>query len=114
MIEARLPDHYDPAGVDPERHAPWLMASLLEEGDSEDLRWLVARFGVDRLGRWVSDRGERQLSTRSLAFRRLVPNRDGDSEAVGEELWPHRSRDIERLWHPPVGRSSTSCRLFRR
>lgn len=87
VIDARLPAHYDRSEIEAERHSPWLMASLLEEGDSCDLRWLVARFREARLGRWVAERGARQLSARSLAFWRLVLDVEAVSEAPGDELW---------------------------
>lgn len=100
MIEARLPAHYDRDVVDAEQHAPWLMAALLEEGDTFDLRWLLARFGEERLSHWVADRGPRQLSARSLAYWLLVlgvavgdpadqPGQQAPAcEPRGSELWP--------------------------
>jgi hypothetical protein len=84
----RLPAHYEPAAIDTERHAPWLIASLLEEGDTPDLRWLVARYGRRRLASWVAARGSRQLSRRSLEFWRLVLEVAAGPEPPGGELWP--------------------------
>jgi hypothetical protein len=87
-IRARLPAHYEPAMIDAEEHAPWLIASLLEEGDSSDLRWLVARLGTRRLADWVAARGARQLSQRSLAFWRLVLGVEAAAEPTAGDLWP--------------------------
>jgi len=87
MIGARLPAHYDRQAIDTQSHAAWLIAGLLEEGDSRDLRWLVSRFGEERLRRWVAERGARQLSSRSLAFWRLALDVDTLTEPQGDELW---------------------------
>lgn len=67
----------------------FLIARLLEEGDSEDLAWLVRRCGAERLGTWLAERGGRQLSRRSRAFwRRVLGVEPGPAAAVAEELWP--------------------------
>lgn len=96
MTAPRLPAHYDPRAIDAQRHAPWLIGHLLEEGDREELRWLVERYGAQRLTRWVTERGRRQLSSRSEAFWRLLLAVEPDErEAEGgrgqtarEALWP--------------------------
>ena len=87
MIEARLPAHYAPETIDVERHTPWLVAGLLEEGDSRDLRWLLETVGREPLENWVAARGARQLSGRSLAFWRLVLDVESVGEPRGEALW---------------------------
>jgi hypothetical protein len=87
-IGARLPAHYEPAAIDAERHAPWLIANLLEEGDTADLRWLVERYGTRRLASWVAARGARQLSRRSLGVWRRVLDVAAGPEPPAGELWP--------------------------
>lgn len=87
-IAVRLSAHYEPATIDLESHEAWLIATLLEEGDSRDLRWLVERCGRDRLAVWVATRGRRQLSARSLAFWCLVLTVENPPTGPGEALWP--------------------------
>jgi hypothetical protein len=87
-IGARIPAHYEPSAIDPERHAPWLIAGLLEEGDSTELGWLLQRYGRQRLTDWVAERGSRQLSRRSLEFWRLILGVEAGPEAPGGDLWP--------------------------
>ena len=88
MIDARLPAHYDRQAVAVEEHAPWLIARLLEDGDSRDLRWLLTHIDREQVRRWVIERGARQLSGRSLAFWRLVLDVEAVGEPRGEALWP--------------------------
>jgi hypothetical protein len=87
-VAPRLPAHYEPSAVDSERHAPWIIATLLEEGDTRDLRWLMTRYGALRLASWLAERGGRQLSRRSVAFWHLVLGSELPPEGPGEDLWP--------------------------
>jgi hypothetical protein len=48
--------------------APRVIARLLEDGDSADLRALLASMPLRDLRIWVDRHGARQLSRRSLAF----------------------------------------------
>ncbi len=66
-----------------------VIGRVLEDGDTADLRWLVARFGEARLGHWLAVRGGRQLSRRSRAFWQVVLGRPaGPPNPVAEALWP--------------------------
>lgn len=74
-------------------HAAWLIGRLLEDGDSEDLRWLAGEMGEAELARWLTERGRRQLSHRSRAFWELVLAPAAEPETAAEpsasrELWP--------------------------
>jgi hypothetical protein len=72
----------------PERRA-FLIARLLEEGDADELQWLVRVVGRGELATFVTTRGGRQLSHRSRAFWSLLlgvpmpPQRP-----LLRELWP--------------------------
>lgn len=74
---------------DPEAHAPFVIGRLLEDGDGEDLRWLVRRYGEERLAAWLCRRGGRRLSRRSRRFWELVLDREAGPEApAAGEIWP--------------------------
>lgn len=78
---ARLFPHYDAAGLDvgPDgRTAPFLIGRLLEDGDGTDLRWLAGKVAEAHLADWLARCGGRQLSTRSLAFWRVVLGPPGE------------------------------------
>jgi len=65
-----------------------LIGRLLEEGDGEDLRWLVTALGEPALAEWLARRGWR-LSPRSLPFWELVLGRRAPARpAAAAELWP--------------------------
>lgn len=65
-----------------------LVGRLLEEGDGEDLRWLLAAVGEPAVADWLERQGER-LSRRSLLFWELVLGRRAPRRpAVAGELWP--------------------------
>jgi hypothetical protein len=83
---ARLFPHLA-GGVPLERKSrDFLIARLLEEGESADLTWLTSTVPVDELREWVRARGNRQLSRRSLRFWTLVLGVESSAEP-GDELW---------------------------
>ena len=62
---------------------------LLEDGDGEDLRRLVAACGEARLVAWLEERGGRQLSRRSRAFwARVLRSEPSAPAPTAEALWP--------------------------
>ncbi len=66
-----------------------LVARLLEDGDEEDLRWLVATLGEAALARWFARWGGRRLSRRSRAFWRVVLGVEPPPPPpLAEALWP--------------------------
>lgn len=85
----RLFAHYsDPARL-PGDSPQLVLAKLMEEGDSTDLRWLTQAFDENELAAWIDDHGQRQLSRRSLAFWQIVLARPGHrGSRPGDELWP--------------------------
>ncbi len=86
---ARLFPHHPPAALDPARFAGLLIGRLLEDGDSDDLRWLAAAVGEARIADWLERRGGRQLSRRSRLFWERLLGRPASPPATGAgELWP--------------------------
>jgi hypothetical protein len=68
---------------------PFLIARLLEDGDSADLAWLCRNVPEPELADWLERRGGRQLSVRSRAFWEVVLGRPAGGEVpVRREIWP--------------------------
>lgn len=65
----------------------FLIARLLEEGDSEDLTWLTSTVSRQQLEGWVRSNGGRHLSGRSLGFWALLLDVEPGT-GPGDELWP--------------------------
>ncbi len=75
--------------LDPSRSGALVIGRLLEDGDSEDLRWLAAAVGEARMADWLERRGGRQLSRRSRLFwERLLGRAAAAPERGAGELWP--------------------------
>jgi hypothetical protein len=55
-----------------ESHSGVIMERLLERGTWEQVRWLFAVFGGERVASWVQRHGLRLLSKRSFALWRLT------------------------------------------
>jgi hypothetical protein len=66
-----------------------VVARLLEDGDRDDLAWLVSVAGPAELGDWVARHGLRRLSRRSRAlwFAALGLG-PAPRSAAAEALWP--------------------------
>ena len=47
--------------LDPERNAPTIIERTLSDGNVEEIRWLFARYGRQRIAGWVRERGARRL-----------------------------------------------------
>jgi hypothetical protein len=58
----------DPARVDLARNADYVIARVLEHGMLEDVRWLVRRYGLERIHAFFRDVGHPELSPRTLGF----------------------------------------------
>ena len=69
----------------------FVIGRLLEEGDTQDLRWLTRVVGEQELRRWLAERGPRQLSRRSRAFWSLLLSRSPTRTSTADRespLWP--------------------------
>ena len=66
-----------------------VMARVMEEGDSEDLQWLTARYSESSIRKWFTRHGSRQLTRRSRAFWQTVLNLPPlPVDDNREDLWP--------------------------
>lgn len=77
--------------IDPYRCPEWVIEHILEDGDSEDLRWLFHTLPRAAVADWVRKYGNRRLSRRSrVAWRRLLDLELDTAESGDEEgeLWP--------------------------
>ena len=83
----RLFPHHDLRALERSESQPFVVARLLEEGDSRDLSLLVDQVREDELLDWLDEHGARQLSRRSLHFWRLVLGSQRQ-DVPGGDLWP--------------------------
>lgn len=63
---------YDFETMDLQQHQGVIIERILERGTWEQLRWLFAAYGEDRVAKWVREHGFRLLSKRSFALWRLA------------------------------------------
>lgn len=86
----RLFDGYPPAELARPEHRSFLIERLLEEGDREDLRWLVAQVGEAELADFFRGAGHRRISARGRAFWGLILDvaAPASEASVGSEIWP--------------------------
>jgi hypothetical protein len=47
--------------LDPERNASTIIERTLSDGNVEEIRWLFAHYGKERIAAWVRERGARRL-----------------------------------------------------
>jgi hypothetical protein len=84
-----FPGYAEDTEADLARSAPFVIARLLEDGDSADLAWLCRTVPEPELAAWLERRGGRQLSLRSRAFWEVVLGRPAGGEAPARSaLWP--------------------------
>lgn len=62
----------DPARLDLEADAGYLISRILEHGGLREVRWLIAHYGLDAIHRHLRDVGHSELSDRTLTFWRAV------------------------------------------
>ncbi len=85
----RLFAHYDNPEELAETAPALVMARLMEEGDSQDLRWLTTTFPESRARQWLHRQGHRQLSRRSRWFWQLVLRCPAaPTPCFSDEVWP--------------------------
>jgi hypothetical protein len=85
----RLFPHYEGADLEAPAARSFLLARLLEDGDSADLRGLFAEVPEPAAAAWLAARGGRQLSTRSRAFWAVVLGTPaGPPSPIASALWP--------------------------
>jgi len=84
---------YDFPTMTPESHVGVIIERILERGTWAQVRSLFARYGEERVARWVQGHGFRLLSKRAFALWRLVLGITAPTipawavEARGMETW---------------------------
>ena len=61
----------DPNTLDVEACADYIIARVLEFGRAREVRWLLARYGQERIHRFLREVGHPEISRRTLAFWRV-------------------------------------------
>ena len=93
-VRALLREYDTSAGTDGPAWERAATERVMLRGLLEDMRWLLATFGRDRLRAFLSERGRRVLPPRELRFWCTicdVPQHDADA-------WVVESRERERAW----------------
>lgn len=82
---------YDPQLLDREQDADLIIQRTLEYGTWEELRWLIASYGADRIREFVRLRGERLLSAATFTYWRKL---------LGVRRWRHSpfAREARQVW----------------
>jgi len=73
--------------LDPERSASIVIERTLAWGGVPELRWLLIRYGRERLAEWVRHAGWRCLPRRR--FKYWLCFFDLSDYESGERIWPH-------------------------
>lgn len=75
--------------LDPGGARSLLLARLLEDGDRNDLAWLVGALPESEIAAWFQSHGGRKLSRRSAAYWQAVLGVSAGAPAPGRaDLWP--------------------------
>lgn len=75
--------------MNPERHRGWFIERLLEDGDSNDLRWLFRTVPQPAIADWLRRYAGRRLSRRSRAlWCTLLKIETTPERPISEQLWP--------------------------
>ncbi len=82
----------DPDRIELEADAAYVIGRILEHGGLVEVRWAIARYGLDTIHRYLRDVGHSELSARTIAFWRAV------FTAAEDETWAS----------PPTWRKSSS------
>ena len=61
-----------PGALDLDRHRDYILGRVLEKGGIEEVRWVIAAYGMSEIHRFLRDRGSPELSRRTTQFWRAV------------------------------------------
>jgi hypothetical protein len=87
-VRARFAGYEEQALRAPE-HRGFLVSRLLEEGERDELRWLLAATGRDALAAWFAAHAGAALSRRSRLFWAAMLGIESPSpRPLAGELWP--------------------------
>lgn len=90
------PEHHwvfwelDPDEVDADAHADYVMARILEFGGLAEVQWLIGRYGMPAVHRFLRDVGDVEISERTKRFWRAV-FRAKDETWADPGAWRKRS-----------------------
>jgi hypothetical protein len=76
--------------LDVERHADSILARVLESGRMDDVRWLVATYGMDRIHRFFREVGHPEISPPTIALWRAILRAE-DEPWAGPPDWRKNS-----------------------
>jgi hypothetical protein len=62
----------EPADLDLEQHAHYILARVLERGRLSDVTWAIGAYGLDTIHAFFRDAAHPELSARTLAFWRAL------------------------------------------
>jgi hypothetical protein len=62
----------DPRTLDLGRHRDYVLGRVLERGGIDEVRWIIAIYGMAEIHRFLRDRGSPELSRRTIQFWRAV------------------------------------------
>ncbi len=82
---------YDPRRLDRDQDADLIIQRTLEHGTWEEIRWLVASYGVERIRKFVRLRGGRLLSAATFTYWRKL---------LGVRRWRRSpfAREARQVW----------------
>lgn len=93
-VRLLLHDYALPSRLDAAVWERLIVERVMERGNWEAMRWLLAQFGRARLSQYLRERGHRVLPPRELRFWSLVT---GIPNSVADQ-WVRRARDRVRAW----------------
>jgi len=62
----------NPRSLDVVLHRDYILGRVLERGGIEEVRWVIASYGMKEIHRFLRDRGSPELSRRTVQFWRAV------------------------------------------
>lgn len=62
----------DPRALDVLRHRDYILGRVLEKGCIEEVRWVIATYGMNEIHTFLRDRGSPELSRRTVQFWRAA------------------------------------------
>ncbi len=76
----------DPAALDVEKQATYILARILEFGRMVEVRWAIDTYGLKRIHRFFLEVGHPELSDRTLHFWRAVFHAEHETW-VSQPVW---------------------------
>ena len=67
-----------PERIDTEAQAPFVLERILEYGSLAAVRWALGAYGIERVKKFLRDRGVRTLSRKTLSFWTFLLDLEGE------------------------------------